>query len=72
MTAVPFDDVVGAPAVPGLRSAAAPTQAYRRLHQPPAGTGSDPLFDAATRLLSIPLRQVYALLWRVGLIEVTA
>jgi hypothetical protein len=72
MTAVPYDDVVAAAAVPGLRSAAATAQASRRPHQLPAGAGSDPLFDAATRLLSIPLRQVYALLWRVGLIEVTA
>jgi hypothetical protein len=34
--------------------------------------GGDPLIDTAARLLSIPLRQVYALLWRVGLIEVSA
>ena len=32
--------------------------------------GGDPLADAAARLLSIPVRQVYALLWRLGLIEV--
>lgn len=36
------------------------------------GAGSDPLVDATARLLSIPLRQVYAVLWRVGLIEVRA
>lgn len=36
------------------------------------GAGGDPVLDAATRLLNIPLRQVYAALWRVGLIEVTA
>ncbi len=34
--------------------------------------GSDPLIDTVARLLSIPLRQVYAMLWRVGLIEVSA
>jgi hypothetical protein len=34
--------------------------------------GSDPLVDTFARLLSIPLRQVYAVLWRVGLIEVSA
>ena len=28
------------------------------------------MVDAATRLLSIPLRHMYAALWRVGLIEV--
>lgn len=32
----------------------------------------DPLIDAATRLLSVPLRQAYALLWRVGLLVVDA
>jgi hypothetical protein len=36
----------------------------------PIGVGGDPLSDAATRLLSIPVRHVYALLLRVGLIEV--
>jgi hypothetical protein len=30
------------------------------------------MVDTAARLLSIPLRQVYAVLWRVGLIEVSA
>jgi hypothetical protein len=30
------------------------------------------LLDTVARLLSIPLRQVYAVLWRVGLIEVSA
>jgi len=34
---------------------------------PPTG---DPLVDAAARLLGIPLRQMYAVLWRLGLIEV--
>ncbi|MEB3983015.1 Rv1535 family protein [Mycobacterium sp. 663a-19] len=32
--------------------------------------GGDPVVDAAAGLLSIPLRQVYAALWRLGLIEV--
>lgn len=30
----------------------------------------DPLIDATTRLLSVPVRQAYALLWRVGLLVV--
>ncbi len=34
--------------------------------------GGDPLVDGATRLLSIPLRHVYAALWRVGVLEVQA
>lgn len=41
-------------------------------HVAPAPPGGDPLVDAAVRLLSIPLRQLYAALWRMGLIEVTA
>jgi hypothetical protein len=61
MTAVLYDDVVATPAVPKL--------APKRLPQPPIG-GGDPLVDATARLLGIPLRQVYAVLWRLGLIEV--
>jgi hypothetical protein len=57
MTAVRHDDVVGTPPTPR------PT---------PIGVGGDPLSDAATRLLSIPVRHVYALLLRVGLLEVRA
>lgn len=37
--------------------------------RPPIDRG-DPVLDTAARLLSIPLRQVYAALWRLGLIEV--
>ena len=57
MTAVRHDDVVATPRAPR------PT---------PMGVGGDPLSDAATRLLSIPVRHAYALLWRLGLIEVRA
>ncbi len=32
----------------------------------------DPLVDSAARLLSVPLRHVYAALWRVGVLEVQA
>lgn len=32
----------------------------------------DPLVEGATRLLSVPLRHVYAALWRVGVLEVQA
>ena len=63
MTALLHDDVV--PRLPA--PAPAPKQA-RRAHRP----SGDPLADAAAHLLSIPLRHVYAVLWRVGLIEVTA
>lgn len=61
MTAVAYDDVGAGPPVS--------KRASRRLAQPPIG-GGDPMVDAATRLLCIPLRQVYAVLWRLGLIEV--
>ncbi len=32
----------------------------------------DPLVEGATRLLSVPLRHVYAALWRAGVLEVQA
>ncbi|ETB10223.1 hypothetical protein O981_25900, partial [Mycobacterium avium 10-5560] len=37
----------------------------------PADSGN-PLMDMTTRLLAIPLHQLYAVLWRVGIIEVRA
>ncbi|MDQ2629010.1 MAG: Rv1535 family protein [Actinomycetota bacterium] len=36
----------------------------------PAAPASDPVVDMATRLLSGPLHQMYALLWRVGVLTV--
>jgi hypothetical protein len=57
MTAVRHDYVVATPPAP---------------RPMPIGVGGDPLSDAATRLLSIPVRHVYALLLRAGLIEVRA
>ena len=30
----------------------------------------DPLTDAVTGVLAVPLRELYALLWRVGLVEI--
>jgi hypothetical protein len=69
MTAVLYDDVVTTPPAPRLTLAPAPKQASKRLHKPPIA-GGDPMVDATARLLSIPLRHVYAALWRVGLIEV--
>ena len=58
MTAVPYDNV-----------ATARRQIPKRVS---IAGGGDPMVDTAARLLSIPLRQVYAALWRVGLIEVSA
>jgi hypothetical protein len=71
MTAVLYDDVVTVttPPAPRLTLAPAPKQSPKRLHQRPTG---DPMLDVTARLLSIPLRHVYAVLWRAGLIEVTA
>jgi hypothetical protein len=42
-------------------------QASLELDRRPAG---DPLVDAAIRLLSVPVQQLYALLWRAGLLVV--
>lgn len=67
MTAVLFDEVVIAAAAPRPTVAPAPKRAPR-----PPVAGGDPMVDAASRLLSIPLRHLYAALWRVGVIEVTA
>lgn len=69
MTAALHDDVVTTPAAPRPTCEPAPKPAPTRRHREPID-GGDPLVDAATRLLSIPLRQMYAVLWRVGLIEV--
>jgi hypothetical protein len=66
MTAVLYDDVVTTPPAPKLTLAPPP----KRLHRPPIDTGGDPLVDGTARLLAIPLRHMYAVLWRVGLVEV--
>jgi hypothetical protein len=69
MTAVLYDEVVRVSA-PATVAPVAPTQARPRGRR--AIGGGDPLVDGAARLLCIPLRELYAVLWRVGLIEVTA
>lgn len=74
MTAVLYDEVVmTVPATPRLRLAPtpAPTKVSKGYHSRQAATG-DPLVDGAARLLSVPLRHLYAALWRVGVIEVGA
>jgi hypothetical protein len=75
MTAALIDDVVLAAAAPVtspapmLRLAPQPKRASTLRHfEPP----SDPMADVAGHLLSIPLRHIYAVLWRVGMIEITA
>ncbi|UXA08066.1 hypothetical protein KXD96_08180 [Mycobacterium sp. SMC-2] len=69
MTAVLLDDAVTALPASSLTPAPAPNAAPRRRHGEPIG-GGDPMVDAAARLLSIPLRHMYAALWRLGVIEI--
>jgi hypothetical protein len=78
MTAVLYDEVVvAATSAPRLR--VVPDPAPTALPTPktsnrsaPQPTGGDPLIEGAARLLSVPLRQLYAALWRAGVIEVGA
>jgi hypothetical protein len=73
MTAVLLDDVdvvTTTPPAPRLTLAPEPQRVIKRVRRSPIDTGGDPMVDAATRLLSIPLRHMYAALWRVGLIDV--
>ncbi|WP_443093734.1 Rv1535 domain-containing protein [Nocardia anaemiae] len=35
-----------------------------------AGVGSEPLTGALTQVLTVPLRELYAVLWRLGVIEI--
>jgi hypothetical protein len=84
MTAVLWDDVATrVPATtartPKLRAVQGtePTTAAAKkmmtlLNDRPFGVGGDPLVEGAARLLCVPVRQLYAALWRVGLLEVLA
>lgn len=65
MTAVRYDDVAPVPWPP------APRQAVKPRRQPSMGSGNA-LMDMTTHLLTATLRQLYAALWRAGVIEVTA
>lgn len=77
MTAVLYDEVVAATSAPHLRVVPDPTpttpptpKTSKRSDLP--FTGADPLVEGAARLLCVPLRQLYAALWRVGVLEVGA
>jgi hypothetical protein len=74
MTAVLYDEVVAATSAPRLRVVPDPTpttpKTSKRSDLPL--TGADPLVEGAARLLCVPLRQLYAALWRVGVLEVGA
>jgi hypothetical protein len=77
MTAVLYDEVVAATSAPRLRVVPDPTPTALPTPKPskrsnPQLTGADPLVDGAARLLCVPLRQLYAALWRVGILEVGA
>jgi len=69
MVAIAYTDIT-APAPRTLH--AVPTKPARptRGAAAPAAPTSDPLVDMTTRLLSGPLHQMYALLWRVGVLTV--
>ncbi|WAC89446.1 Rv1535 family protein [Mycobacterium sp. Aquia_213] len=79
MTAVLFDEVVAVAPVRNLRvvrdttptQAPAPKKVARPADAGYFGAG-DPLVAGAARLLSVPVRHVYAALWRVGVLEVKA
>ena len=77
MTAVLYDEVVAATSAPRLRVVPDPTPTA--LPKPKTSkrsdlplTGADPLVEGAARLLCVPLRQLYAALWRAGVLEVGA
>ena len=78
MTAVLYDEVVTAAPARRLRAVPAPTPmaapAPKRTSRRPEQqfVGGDPLVVGAARLLCIPLRQLYAALWRAGVLEVGA
>jgi hypothetical protein len=80
MTAVLYDEVVTAAPARKLTVVRAEAtiqvsrseKVTRRVDTPPFGIGGDPLVDGAARLLTIGVRHVYAVLWRVGVLEVRA
>ena len=80
MTAVLHDEVVTVAPARKLTvvrdvtptQAPAPKKATRQRDLPIFGLGGDPLVHGAARLLAVPVRHVYAALWRVGVLEVQA
>ncbi|MEB4208257.1 Rv1535 family protein [Mycobacterium sp. 94-17] len=67
MTVIRDDDVMSVSVAPAPRET--PRQTPRPRPQPPAGAGN-PLTEMTARLLSIPLHEIYAALWRMGVMEV--
>ncbi|OBJ54584.1 Rv1535 family protein [Mycobacterium sp. 1423905.2] len=80
MTAALYDEVVAIAPAPQLTvvSDTAPIEApvtkkvARRRAAQPVAAGGDPLVDGAARLLTVPLRHLYAALWRAGVLDVQA
>jgi hypothetical protein len=78
MTAVLSDDVVTVTAAPCLEAVPVRKPAAVQAPTQPSGRrddqliGGDPLVAGAARLLCLPMRQLYAALWRMGLLEVGA
>ncbi|OBY30169.1 Rv1535 family protein [Mycolicibacter kumamotonensis] len=62
MVAIAYNDI-SAPAPRAVNTT-------RKLDTRRAAPASDPVVDMTTRLLSGPLHQMYALLWRVGVLTV--
>jgi hypothetical protein len=77
MTAVLYDEVMAATSAPRLTlvpepATTTPPTPKTAKRSDPRLMGADPLLDGAARLLCVPLRQLYAALWRAGVIEVGA
>ncbi|BBX96115.1 Rv1535 family protein [Mycobacterium lacus] len=80
MTAALYDEVVTVAPAPTLQvvrddtpiAAPAPKKVARQVDARLFGADGDPLVGGAARLLSIPLRHLYAALWRVGVLEIQA
>jgi hypothetical protein len=77
MTAVLYDEVVVPMPAPRLRAVPVPAPtavptAKTSKRPDPRLMGDDLLVVGAARLLCVPLRQLYAALWRAGVLEVGA
>jgi hypothetical protein len=72
MTAVLFDEVVTAAPARRLRAVPAPTPTAVPAPKRTSRRPQDQLEQFIARLLCVPLRQLYAALWRAGVLEVGA
>ena len=70
MVALAYSDITTPVQRHAPRAVSAPQQAPRQARHRTATTFSDPVVDVTTRLLSVPMRQVYAWLWRAGVLVV--